>query len=265
MLFMFRSFFSFFLLSLFFLNSPVFSSSETQITDLYRQQKFDQIINLFSPLSLEQHNQDSLYYLALSYAHKKQNTKAQQLFTELAQRDPSFFKYRMEYDLDLSAFVQKNKWTINISSSDRILGRQASVGHQLVGSEKGVFLYRNGLKQKISDHQEVLKAGFIGEDQVYLLVKEPRHTRLIVYSGKRRQIFFEKTLPVKLTQVSIVSLNHRYLIHTLSGFALFDKQGILRRPWTEAESVRVDRKERLVHYLVRDGRKKEKKEKVVSF
>ena len=103
------------------------------MTDLYRQKKYDQIITLFEGLNPALHNEESLYYLALSYVHQNEYEKAKKIVLDLLSKDPSFYIYRINFDLDFDPLVTKTGLKKSFSNYNRgsILARRPIKGHEI--------------------------------------------------------------------------------------------------------------------------------------
>jgi len=168
------------------------------VSDLYRQRKYDQIILLLKDLSPAAHNEESLYYLALSHVQKGHFEKAKEILLGLLAQDPSFYVYRLGFDLDFEPLFRKTDLKRQISKFHRgaVLAKRPFKGHEIVKTQSGLHLYRNGVKITLAIDTEIQNAGFLGDDVAYFIVSHNKNLSIVlnIYSGREKRKSYERLL-----------------------------------------------------------------------
>lgn len=231
-----------------------------EVADLYRQRNCDQIITLLKELHPQQHNEESLYFLALCYVKKKDYEKAKEHLVSLLNLDPVYYVYRINYDLDIAPILD---WTdlgslLQNYKRGSIVAKRPLVGHEIVQTESGLYLLRNGLKTILTTEAKVRDIGFVNDDTVYyVLPTKQKGNVLYIYSASDKRMIF--TVPVKgsFNQITSNISGNKVLVQTSDGFQLFHQdtwRSVI--PYTEGQFIQDDPAKRIIKYSIYNSKTK---------
>ncbi|MBU0505475.1 MAG: hypothetical protein ABII18_11865 [bacterium] len=173
------------ILSLFLSLCLVWAVQASEISDMFREHKYQQVIAYFAALPDYQQNEESLYYLALSYSKLKKYEKAKETVIALYRRDPSFYDYRMQFDLEFDELFEQTDLKKELAQYTKgdVLAKEIITGQRLVKTSQGLYLYRNGVRLKLANDVPVLQAKFLNNDLFYVQTHE-----LMLFSAKKKQL-----------------------------------------------------------------------------
>jgi tetratricopeptide (TPR) repeat protein len=178
--------------SLFLSLFMVSTAEASDISDMFREHKYQQVIVYFAALPDYQQNEESLYYLALSYLKLKKYDQAKNTIIALYQRDPSFYDYRLQFDLDFAELFEQTDLKKQVAHFPKgeLMAQLPHAGHKVVRTSKGLYLYRNGVRMRLSENTDASQVRFINDDLVYVV-----SDKLTLFSGKQKK--FIKALELK--------------------------------------------------------------------
>lgn len=145
-------------------------SSKEVALSLYKERQFDKSLPLLIQLVVNNAEDDELrYYLALNYAKKGDAVKSAEAIQPLLDKDPSFYLYKIHFDNDLAPVRGKHEFVALIQSYPVTNGTQAPDSQDVLAqTNKGFFLYRNGIKIPLKEGEEYrFWGGFLDKDKIY--------------------------------------------------------------------------------------------------
>lgn len=220
---------------------PIPDLFAADMQELYRQGKYVELIEMFQKLDDSQHNADSRYFLALSYAKTHQFEKSKAVLMGLLGLDPDFYAYKIQYDLDLFEILQKTDLKTQMASLSfgQVLSQNKTKMHQIVSTQSGVFLYWNGLKILLADPASVTQAGFL-DDTIYYVQKGDKkgENKVTFYSGQNKRVLNAISFQGELLTLQKLAWEDEILLQTTTGYELLNQTTFL--PLAEFQSGGFD-------------------------
>ncbi|OVE82192.1 hypothetical protein BVY03_01485 [bacterium K02(2017)] len=205
-------------------------TSAKQISTLYNNAKYLEIINKseLAPLNLQADQQ--LYYAALSYVKLKNYVKAKETLLILLERDPSFYRYRIDHDYELWPLLNQTSFSSIMQTFyvGQIWDEALIKGHKIVQTDKSLFLYRNGKKIFLSEDKSIIRAGFIDPDRIFLLKGTVKNTQqIVIFDALKEQITFERIFEKPLSNLRFSIIKEKLLLQSNQGFLILNNKNYL--------------------------------------